>query len=157
MRDEDTTTGFTSSLWPMQPHEEQDQSLITSDHEAIPSIETDSFEVSEGEMVCMVSEEEMVDIRYGESSDSDVESAIMEDVSRNCTCSAEPSDAERMPPPPTSRILWPSVPGDSEPIPHIRVHQGLCICLWSLVHSDESYPPAVFKSLRGFEAAHRHE
>jgi hypothetical protein len=64
MRDEDTTTGFTSSLWPMQPHEEQDQSLITSDHEVIPSIETDSFEVSEGEMVCMVSEEEMVDIRY---------------------------------------------------------------------------------------------
>ena len=49
----------------------------------------------------MVSEEEMVDIRYGESSHSDVESAIMEDV----TVPAEPSDAERMPPPPTSRIL----------------------------------------------------
>lgn len=44
----------------------------------------------------------------------------MEDV----TVPAEPSDAERMPPPPTSRILWPSVPGDSEPIPHKRAMYG---------------------------------
>src|ERR1700722_10180557 len=52
MRDEDIPLpDLQSSLWPMQPHEEQDQSLITSDHEVIPSIETDSFEVSEGEMV----------------------------------------------------------------------------------------------------------
>jgi hypothetical protein len=42
--------------------------------------------------------------------------------SEDVTVPAEPSDAERMPPPPTSRILWPSVPGDSEPIPHKRAY-----------------------------------